>query len=405
MDEEVHEAVIVGAGIAGLATAIALRKVGIIQSIVLEKSHQLRTTGAAITLAPNAWRALHTLGVATKLTSIYRTFERGYVTNLITGATQEQSLKATSTDSGDGDMGVRSVHRKVLLETLANELPPNTIKFSINITSIKSQEQDITVLQLEDGSVIRTKALIGCDGVHSVVGQWLGLTAPVDSGRSGLAVFPSGHGLKHQFHQFIGNGVRCAFVSMNETDVFWGITTSHSPADGTMPREPELIQKEVIDHLAKDCPAEYLNVIRRSDLSTITWGKLMYRVPWDVLFGKTHRGGVTVAGDAFHPMTPDLGQGGCTALEDAVVLVRCLANSRGSVSSGLEMYVKERRWRVAGIITGAFLSGWVQEGGTGWRWWLVKLFRDHLFYRFVFPRIGNAVRYDCGVLPEKEKIL
>lgn len=73
--EEVHEAVIVGAGIAGLATAIALKKVGI-QSIVLEKSHQLRATGAAITLAPNAWRALDALGVATKLTSIYRTFER-----------------------------------------------------------------------------------------------------------------------------------------------------------------------------------------------------------------------------------------------------------------------------------------------------------------------------------------
>ncbi|XP_039133741.1 monooxygenase 2-like [Dioscorea cayenensis subsp. rotundata] len=303
-------------------------------------------------------------------------------------------------------MGSRSVHRKVLLETLANELPENTIKFSINITSIKSQGQDITVLHLEDGSVIRTKALIGCDGVHSVVAQWLGLTAPVDTGRSavrGLAVFSGGHGFKHEVQQFIGDGVRAAFLAMNETDVFWGITTSLTARDEKMARKPELISKEVTEHLAKDCPAEYLNVVQHSELSTVTWAPLMFRVPWDVLFGRTHCGAVTVAGDAFHPMTPDLGQGGCAALEDAVVLARCLANSRHSMASGMEMYVKERRWRVAGLITGAFLSGWVQQGWSGWSGWMVKLFRDHLFYRFVWPRIVNVVHYDCGVLPEKEK--
>ena len=73
----------------------------------------------------------------------------------------------------------------------------------------------------------------------------------------------------------------------------------------------------------------------------------------------------------------------------------------GNCSGNVTMYVKERRWRVAGLITGAFLSGWVQQGGTGWSRWMVKLFRDHLFYRFVQPRIVNAVHYDCGVLPEK----
>lgn len=170
-----------------------------------------------------------------------------------------------------------------------------------------------------------------------------------------------------------------------------------------MARKPELISKEVTEHLAKDCPAEYLNVVQHSELSTVTWAPLMFRVPWDVLFGRTHCGAVTVAGDAFHPMTPDLGQGGCAALEDAVVLARCLANSRHNMASGMEMYVKERRWRVAGLITGAFLSGWVQQGWSGWSGWMVKLFRDHLFYRFVWPRIVNVVHYDCGVLPEKEK--
>ncbi|KAM0940459.1 putative FAD-binding domain, FAD/NAD(P)-binding domain superfamily [Dioscorea sansibarensis] len=397
---EEHDVVIVGAGIAGLATALALKKIGI-QSIVLERSHDLRTTGAALTLWPNAWRALDALGVAKELASIYQAFQLGHVTNLINGTTQVMSFTGT-VDSGD--MGVRPLHRKVLLETLANELTPNTIKFSTSITSIKSQGQDITVLHLVDGSAIRTKALIGCDGVHSVVAQWLGLTAPVDSGRSavrGLAVFPAGHGFKHEVQQFVGNGIRAGFVPINETEIYWFITSCITPREPEMGREPELILKEVTEHLAKDCPANFLNVVQHSEPSTVTWAPLMFRVPWDVLFGQTNSRAVTVAGDAFHPMTPDLGQGGGAALEDAVVLARCLASSPGNIHSGMERYVKERRWRVAGLITGAFLSGWVQQGGTGWSRWMVKLFRDHLFYRFVQPRIVNAVHYDCGVLPEK----
>lgn len=69
MEEEV---VIVGAGIAGPATAMALKRIGI-EALVLEKSHSKRTTGAALTLFPNAWIALlmHALGISHKLTTLY----------------------------------------------------------------------------------------------------------------------------------------------------------------------------------------------------------------------------------------------------------------------------------------------------------------------------------------------
>ena len=68
--EIVEDVVIVGGGIAGLATAVALKTVGI-RALVLEKSDGLRTTGAALTLSKNAWRALDALGVSHKLTSLY----------------------------------------------------------------------------------------------------------------------------------------------------------------------------------------------------------------------------------------------------------------------------------------------------------------------------------------------
>lgn len=70
-----EEVVIVGAGIAGLATALALKRLGI-PSLVLERSDALRTTGASLTLFPNAWRALDSLGVAHKLTPLYSPIQR-----------------------------------------------------------------------------------------------------------------------------------------------------------------------------------------------------------------------------------------------------------------------------------------------------------------------------------------
>lgn len=74
--DEAAEVVIVGAGIAGLATALALRRAGVARGVVvLERHAELRATGAALTIFPNGWFALRALGVAHKLTSRYDAFE------------------------------------------------------------------------------------------------------------------------------------------------------------------------------------------------------------------------------------------------------------------------------------------------------------------------------------------
>lgn len=169
-------------------------------------------------------------------------------------------------------------------------------------------------------------------------------------------------------------------------------------------RDPSLIVREVINNLAKEFPQTYLDVVQHSDLSSVTWAPLMLRAPWDVLTGPNLRGAVTVAGDAMHPMTPDLGQGGCSALEDAVLLARNIGHvirSRESlkkVEEGMQKYVTERRWRVSGLVMGSYIAGWVQQGGSGIWSWAVRVFRDYVFYRFFYPKISAAVEYDCGVL-------
>ncbi|WCJ31660.1 FAD/NAD(P)-binding oxidoreductase family protein [Euphorbia peplus] len=111
---------------------------------------------------------------------------------------------------------------------------------------------------------------------------------------------------------------------MNQTEVYWFLIFPQGKDN--MTRDPEKIQKQ-LEKYAKDMPSMYLDVVRQADLSTLTLAPLKLRLPWNVIFGNLSRGNVTVAGDAMHPMTPELGQGGCSALEHAVVLSRHIGNS------------------------------------------------------------------------------
>ncbi|CAK7337559.1 unnamed protein product [Dovyalis caffra] len=403
--EMMEDVVIVGAGIAGLATAVALKRVGV-RSLVLEKSQGFRATGAALTLSPNAWIALDALGVSHKLTPVYVPSLKAYVTDVSTGDVQQVFFPVTN--NGSTGQGVRTIHRKALLEALAEELPADSIRFSSKLAAIENQEQggdaSIVVVYLEDGTTIKSKVLIGCDGVHSVVARWLGLAEPVHSGRSavrGLAVFPQGHGFKQEVHQFADEGKRAGFAPLNDRELYWFLVCKEENMTG----EAEQIQRQVLEKYAENFPPVYLDVVRHADLSILTWAPLIFRPPWRVIFGNLDKGNVTVAGDAMHPMTPDLGQGGCSSLEDAVVLGRHIGNSviksgglivPRDMAKAIDDYVKERRWRATLLITGSYLSGWMQQGGG--KWWL-KFFGDRIFYKYLFGWLAELVRYDCGKLP------
>jgi len=168
--------------------------------------------------------------------------------------------------------------------------------------------------------------------------------------------------------------------------------------------DPEMIQREVMEDLAKDFPPLFLDIVKHSDLSSLTWAPLMFRYPWDILLGNLARSNITVAGDAMHPMTPDLGQGGCSALEDAVVLGRHLGDSISKhgklvtqyVGLAIGRYAKERRLRAATLVTASYLSGWLQEDGSS----RIMRFLRVVFYGLLLARVVNGItEHDCGKLP------
>ncbi|KAM0940458.1 putative FAD-binding domain, FAD/NAD(P)-binding domain superfamily [Dioscorea sansibarensis] len=404
----IHEVVIVGAGIGGLAAALALKRVGI-KSLVLERSSELRAFGTALHIFQNGWRALEVLGVAAKLDKTYNDF----LTNMASVSNTETGSRQYVSSSGGGadrcfssvTLRIRPIHRKFLLETLAEELPLESIKFLCKLLKIKTEvlkdSSTIYVLYLEDGSVIKAKAVIGCEGVNSVVAQWLGLRAPISSGRAavrGVGLYPQGHDFKKEHQQFVGNGVKAGFIPISNTEIYWYLNKASTPQDQEVARVPEKIISEVME-ITKEFPLEYKQVVSHTDLSTLTIAPLLFRVPWDIVYGPSHRGCVTVTGDAFHPMTPDIAQGGCCALEDAVVLARNITNMRHNVSHGIEMYVKERRWRAARLVAGSYIAGVLGHcKASGMLGSVMESFRNYVFNWILHSKYGS-LNYDCGTLP------
>lgn len=69
-----------------------------------------------------------------------------------------------------------------------------------------------------------TQVVIGCEGVNSVVAQWLGLKPPISSGRSavrGVGLYPQGHDFKKEHQQFVGNGMKAGFIPISNTEIYW----------------------------------------------------------------------------------------------------------------------------------------------------------------------------------------
>ncbi|KAI6701025.1 hypothetical protein NL676_015349 [Syzygium grande] len=402
--EAVADIVIVGAGIAGLTTALGLHRCGI-RSLVLESSDGLRTTGFAFTTWTNAWRALDAVGIGAPLRPQHCQLFGLQTTSTISGlSTAERNFDATETQRGHE---FRCVQRRTLLETLANELPSGTIRYSSKFVSIEESGY-LKLVHLSDGSILKAKVLIGCDGVNSAVATWLGFKKPAFVGRSairGCVYYEHGHGFEPKLLLYFGEGVRSGVIPCDDKSIYWFFTFSSSRKNEEMEESPAKMKQLVLGKLGK-IPDNVRAVFEKTELDNIILSPLRFRPPWDILWGNISKTNVCVAGDAFHPMTPDLGQGGCAALEDGVVLARCLGEAlrekqgMGSeeeykrIEMGLQSYAKERRWRAFELISTAYMVGYIQQSNG----MVLNFLRDRVLPSFLARQLLKMTSYDCGKL-------
>ncbi|MFI0350717.1 FAD-dependent monooxygenase [Actinomadura sp. 9N407] len=352
-------AVIVGGGIGGLATGVALHRQGW-RVEVCERAPAFTEIGAGLSLWPNALRALAALGLDGRVRELGAVEAGGGVRDR-TGRWLARADNAEIERRFGSPLIV--LHRADLVRALAGELPAEALLPATTITGVRD-DGDAVVAEHEGGS-LRADLLIGADGVHSTVRglvwpaarplryagytAWRMITAPLPRSLTSGGV-TWGRGEVFGFASMPGNRVYC-------------FGTASVPAGGAAPDGEWTEVRRRFGHWADPIPALLDAVaedgVLRHDIHDLP------PLPGFV------SGRVALLGDAAHAMTPTLGQGAAQALEDAVVLASCLGRTP-DIGSALAGYDRLRRARTQRLVRRSARLGAVGQ----WAWPPAAMARD-----------------------------
>jgi 2-polyprenyl-6-methoxyphenol hydroxylase-like FAD-dependent oxidoreductase len=316
-------AVVVGAGIGGLATAIALDRAGV-ETIVLERAPELRAAGFGLVLSPNAIGPLRELGllrgVAARGASVRRVEIRNPRGDLLTQVDYEALGWTTY-----------GILRSDLQSVMAAAVPASTLRFGANC--IGAIEDGVALL--EDGESVGGDVVIGADGINSAVRRSLHGDEPLRYGghrawRAGTTF--ADERVRDRFVEVWGVGGGFGFGPAGDDRVYWYCFET-VPEGAPAPEHPREEFLRRYGTWFDPIPALIESTDERAIEPTFTYDRSP-RKTWS-------RGRVTLVGDAAHPMKPNIGQGAAQALEDAAFLGR-LFRETGEPESLLRLYELRR---------------------------------------------------------------
>ena len=335
-----RSALIVGAGIGGLATGLALRRAGW-NVRIFERAANPRELGFAVLLAPNAIAALEELGVAAPVIAAGAT-----PTSAEVRRPDGRVLRRVDVaDSGHAIGGVPLVAlRPVLHGTLLEAVGREALTLGAEVTGLSAAGSHPSIT-LAGGETVKGDLVIGADGVHSAIRRSVhpNEPAPRASGLRALRGVVSGTG--HHLGQlsgvlYLGRGLESAAVKAGP-DVVYFYVSLRADLVADVPRDPASMLGRALEILDETFGA----VAGSTRLEDLRVDDLFDRDP--LPYWGTHQ--VTLAGDAAHPLLPHTGQGAAQALEDAVALGRVLAHER-HIPDALRHYERVRAKRTTTLL-------------------------------------------------------
>lgn len=334
---------IIGGGIGGLTAALALRQFGY-EPEVFEEAPVLLDVGAAIAIWPNAMRVLdrlqlteQVLAKAGVMDEIRWLDQKGWLINRVSIANHHYPAVA--------------LHRADLQHTLLSALPASSIHLGHELINYAERDDKI-LATFADGSTVESDFMIGADGIHSSVrAQLLNDNDPIDRG------YTVWRGIAHTIPNVIpraaaielhGRGKRFGIGPVGPGRTGWWATVNNPNSDDLLDLFAGWYEP-VLQLIESTPPSSILKTGAFDRPATQRWGS----------------GRLTLLGDAIHPTTPNLGQGGCLAMEDAHVLARCF-EKYGATIEALRTYEHYRHKRTSAISTYSRIYGAVGQWENVW---------------------------------------
>ncbi|MGJ8597963.1 FAD-dependent monooxygenase [Sulfitobacter sp.] len=349
---KVSNAIVIGAGIGGLAAATALARRGVAVTVI-EQAEKIREVGAGLQVSPNGLAVLRGLGLEKRL--------------IARGAVRGQAVVMQAFDHA-GDVARLDLmqlpaaqtyyfmHRADLIEMLRQAALEHNVSFEMGCTVQNVTAGETPMLTLTDNTTRRAELIVGADGIHSnartalngtdaafFTGQvaWRA-TVPNTMGHGDVAMVTMGSG-RHLVSYPLRGGTMVNLVAVEEREAWAEEGWNHADDPANL--------RAAFDGF-NGMAGEMIAAVKAPTL----WG--LHRHPVAEVWQK---GGVALLGDAAHPTLPFLAQGANMALEDAWVLADHVV--RGGVEA-LPEYQAMRAPRVRRVIKAA--------EGNAWRYHLRK---------------------------------
>ena len=345
---QIRTALVIGGGIAGPATAMALQKAGIEAVVYEARATRADASGVFLTLASNGIDALRVLGADAAALAL------GFATPTITlrGAVGKRLGEVPLGRPPSDGTTSHTIKRADLYRVLHQQALDRGVHVEHDKRLVAARDTGDGVRAVfADGSDAVGDVLIGCDGVHSTVRQIIDPAAPAPSyaGLLGTGGYARGMALetaRGSYEMIFGKRAFFGYAVAPNDEVWWfaNLPRRNEPARGELNAiSSDALRSRLLELYAQDRGPAMGLIHATPQITPLTAFHSIPHLPsW-------HAGRMIVIGDAAHAPSPSAGQGASLAIEDALVLAKCLRD-QPTTQSAFASFETERRPRVEQII-------------------------------------------------------